>query len=539
MYTIFHEHANILNILFDECVYSNMKRTNSKIDKLTSATHTHDQNKGKVPFYTLKLPESAEKEIIKKYGDRQVSKNIILMFNLFLKQYMVLGKRIYDYCLLGSAFYRGVIKDRSVKISELLEMYLEPRVFTDGKMFRKKTTYHQGEGKHYRFKAAFLQKHGLMIIKTFVPKRDNPEETEDVLPVEHGTNQCLQQIELPFDLLNMSQLEIERDIGKASAERFHNRTTTEEKVVKGRNKRFDYVLEYPLEYHDLYEKWETKIGAYRMYNSLVNLIYSRKDSRIHLNNHRLHHILLQVPKEALRFIMVEGEPLVEFDLKNSQPCILMNLLFGKLKIPFGARWLAITSFETQLQKLRNSAKGDLGLRKLIESGFNGRFYEIIQELSGGDISREEAKKAVMFILFSNPNAKWNPSREIWVKNFPTLYYFIQNFKKALFKVHRRTISGEVMGDTRKGLKVPQNQNKGHLAVLLQQLEALIFVEHILPDLYDQGFFALTKHDALLCKQSDAVKVKQIIKTHLDTLLGWGKYRLQFTNLCSECLPLAA
>ena len=179
------------------------------------------------------------------------------------------------------------------------------------------------------------------------------------------------------------------------------------------------------------------------------------------------------------------------------------------------------------------------LHELIESTYSGTFYEVLQRLSSESMTRDEAKKATMFVLFSEFKPKWNPSVQMWVDNHPELYWFIQNFKKGYFKAHKDNILSQKVFRVKKSDKSAYEASTSFLPVLLQKIEAMIFLDHILIDLYHKGIFALSKHDAILCKRSDSVKVKRIMEQHLSKLLGENRYTLDTTQICTECHKLAA
>ena len=486
-----------------------------------------------IPFYTLELPESAKEEIREIYGRRKVSENIINMYHEHLKYRMLRSRSIYDYEVMGSTWFYEEVKDRSISQPDELTRWLEVRTFRNGTEFKKK------EAKHYRFKPDFLRKHGLVIKKIYVPLKVWDKGHYSPSPIEKGTNYNIDRIEIDLNLWSMTNTDIERELMGASYDRFARKTNVKGDKVECWHKRYDFELSYQSNDHALYKYWETKVGAYRKYNSLVKFKYGDRLAEINPTNNRLDHRLLELPKECLRYIRVDGEPLVENDLKNSQPCLLMNVLFGNLQVPFKDYGIILDQVRKEYDNLVELVGTNPKLHELIESTYSGTFYEVLQRLSSESMTRDEAKKATMFVLFSEFKPKWNPSVQMWVDNHPELYWFIQNFKKGYFKAHKDNILSQKVFRVKKSDKSAYEASTSFLPVLLQKIEAMIFLDHILIDLYHKGIFALSKHDAILCKRSDSVKVKRIMEQHLSKLLGENRYTLDTTQICTECHKLAA
>jgi len=486
-----------------------------------------------IPFYTLELPESAKEEIREIYGRRKVSENIINMYHEHLKYRMLRSKSIYDYEVMGSTWFYEEVKDRSISQPDEMARWMEVRIFRNGTEFKKK------EAKHYRFKPAFLRKHGLVIKKIYVPLKEWDDRGYSPSQIETGTNQNIDRIEIDLNLWSMTNTDIERELMGASHDRFDRKTNAKGDKVECWHKRYDFELSYQLNDHALYNYWETKVGAYRMYNSLVKFKYGDRLAEINSTNNRLDHRLLLLPKECLRYIRVDGEPIVEHDLKNSQPSLLMNALFGNLQVPFKDYHIVLDQVRKEYDKLVELVSTNSKLNELIESTYSGTFYEALQRLSDEPYTRNEVKLATMFVLFSGFKPNWNPSVQMWVDNHPELYWFIQNFKKGYFKAHKDNILSQKVSRAEKSDKSAYEASTSFLPVLLQKIEAIIFLDHILIDLYHKGIFALSKHDAILCKQSDSIKVKRIMEQHLSKLLGENKYTLDTTRMCTECHKLAA
>jgi len=343
-----------------------------------------------IPFYTLELPESAKEEIREIYGHRQVSENIINMYNEHLKYRMLRSRSIYDYEVMGSKWFYEEVKNRSISQPDEMARWMEVRTFRNGTEFKKK------EAKHYRFIPAFLRKHGLVIKKIYVPFREWDDRGYSPSPIEIGTNQNIDKIDIGLKLWSMTNTDIERELMGASYDRFARKTNVKGDKVECWHKRYDFELSNQLEDHDIYRDWETKVGAYRMYNSLVKFKYGDRLAEINATNNRLDHRLLELPKECLRFIRVDGEPLVEHDLKNSQPCLLINVLFGNLQVPFKDFDIVLDQIRKEYENLVELVGTNPQLHELVNSTYSGTFYEALQRLSDEPYTRNEVKIVLVY-----------------------------------------------------------------------------------------------------------------------------------------------
>ncbi len=160
---------------------------------------------------------------------------------------------------------------------------------------------------------------------------------------------------------------------------------------------------------------------------------------------------------------------------------------------------------------------DLDLFK--KSTKQGTFYEDFQQIlkdQGQDYTRAEIKRMMFLLLFSargyNP-----PEKRLLAKHFPSLVLFANEFKRLML--------GFYEGD---GLEPNQAKDKGNasLAVTLQRIESAIFIDCILTRLLKSGYRVFTKHDSILCKESDVAAVTAIVREELNRELGFGAYTLK-------------
>lgn len=137
--------------------------------------------------------------------------------------------------------------------------------------------------------------------------------------------------------------------------------------------------------------------------------------------------------------------------------------------------------------------GDIDL--FIKVAKNGKLYEFIQEtlsLPKGDAGRVLAKTMMFEICFSS---RLNHSfmKKQLMQVFPNVVAIIDEYKKR-------------NGD---------NQ----FSILLQKTEANIFIDKIFKRLQEEGYSVLTKHDCILCPESQKTEVERIVREVLDEELG--------------------
>lgn len=328
------------------------------------------------------------------------------------------------------------------------------------------------------------------------------------------------------------------------------------------------------------EKWISgKVSELRFidFKNLKKLKDIRQRPNIHCKrndtNQRLDTNLTNLKSEFIQYLRLDGERLWSIDLRNSQFTILARLIevgqlysqsldnkyFRKEKIndnfnisetfaaakctsdtslvfygslpekpPFKSyqhvnEVLSIINVNHFSQK--TGEKSDVtdynptDLEHFKKSTKQGTFYEDFQQIlkdEGQEYTRDEIKKMMFLMLFSargyNP-----PEKRLLAKHYPSLVLFANEFK--------RLMSGFYEGD---GLEYHIAKDKGNaaLAVTLQQLESAIFIDCILTRLLKSGYRVFTKHDSILCKESDVAAVEAIVREELDRELGFGAYALK-------------
>ena len=160
------------------------------------------------------------------------------------------------------------------------------------------------------------------------------------------------------------------------------------------------------------------------------------------------------------------------------------------------------------------------LEEFKKAARSGKFYETFQEILGKEEKREctrnEIKKMMFVVLFSSDG--YNPAeKRLLAKHFPNLVGFANEFKRAWRDFYI---------DEGKDYNTARQLGKASLAVTLQRIESAIFIDCILTRLLKSGYRVFTKHDSVLCKESDVAAVTAIVREELDRELGIGTYTLK-------------
>jgi hypothetical protein len=206
-----------------------------------------------------------------------------------------------------------------------------------------------------------------------------------------------------------------------------------------------------------------KKNAYKMYytdviSKLSNKIFLGKRNE---RNKRLDTNLTNLCSE-LTDMIIEDNNLVQLDLMNSQFTILSYML----------------------------PKSDLhDFRRFKTLCKDGKLYDYIKEELSLE-TKKEAKQITFELLFSswrNTNPRIKKMKEL----FPNVINYISDYKRE-------------NGDS-------------EFAIMLQLKESEIFIDDIWMTLKEDGFFALTKHDSIICKKEDENVIRDFITMYFDSI----------------------
>lgn len=249
----------------------------------------------------------------------------------------------------------------------------------------------------------------------------------------------------------------------------------------------------------------------KKYNSLLASA-TRIDQQIHTcirdnTSKRMHTNITNMSKELRHFLRVDGQPLVNIDIKNSQPYLSVLLLTHPEKVASFANNKALEILLKEI-KIKNSKDIALYITLVTEGGL----YEyLMAEFSKEDftLTRQETKRQVLRTLYAKNRLPKNPenrrARQIFTDRFPNVH-----------KVFSR-IRGRGKGE--------KFENYKRLAILLQSIESHLVLDVIMKRVYKEmpGVFAMTIHDSILTVNRPEVveMIRDIMEAELKNFVGYA------------------
>jgi hypothetical protein len=247
------------------------------------------------------------------------------------------------------------------------------------------------------------------------------------------------------------------------------------------------------------------------YNSIVSsatrIINGNIFYKVDSTSGRFHSNITNMNKGLRPYLRINDEPLINLDIKNSQPYLSTILLTNPGKVSYLTKNPA---FALLLNTLKVSLSQDV--KKYILLVNSGQIYEYLKNefsIEGLELTRDETKRQVLRILFARnrmPKDETNKkAREIFKSRFPKVYRI---FSK---------IRGSEKGD--------KFHNYKRFAILLQRIESFLMLDVILKRIYKElpGTIAITVHDSimtgLLTNNVDAVR--KIMTEELTFFVGFA------------------
>lgn len=235
------------------------------------------------------------------------------------------------------------------------------------------------------------------------------------------------------------------------------------------------------------------------------------------SGYRLHTNLTNLNKEKRKYITYNGERLIAWDLKNSQPFFLNVLLSkdfwnrnneilgyrslkGERRSKACLRTLGIDPSITmeKLRTIQSSSAFELFKNVTLQ----GNLYETLQEFtlkySDKTISREKAKEEFIKLLFDKPYSKRNYHYDIEVAfmfGFPGLIESLD----SLFK----------------------SKEYNTLSILLQQIESNVILRHVCPAIAQKyaEIPLFTVHDSIVTTEGNEELIRPIIEQEIRRVTG--------------------
>ncbi|GEO11123.1 hypothetical protein [Segetibacter aerophilus] len=203
-------------------------------------------------------------------------------------------------------------------------------------------------------------------------------------------------------------------------------------------------------------------------------VYPRKKTK------RLFHTFCNLKRCYRKFILLDGRPLLETDISNSQPTFSVALINSYLK------------------EKKPQLYGKHDMRVYEKHCREGNFYEVIAGKAGVDITdgeqrdqfKEDFYKQIFFAVNSGRST---PIMEAFTQLFPTAARAISGLKKGNYK---------------------------RFALELQGLEAELMVYTVYKQLLDEGHVVLPLHDAIYSNNEETKqRAEELIKLQFQVKHG--------------------
>lgn len=251
-------------------------------------------------------------------------------------------------------------------------------------------------------------------------------------------------------------------------------------------------------YSDYYEKKHESMVKKAKY-ALASVSAGEVYRGISSVNGRLHSTISNMHGTLLPFFKLEEETLASIDLRSSQPCILANLLKGEGQLIESLRSSKYPQMSVWSQFVEERTNPELW-SPFLDFLIREDLYGWVAEQSGN--TRSWAKHEFMVLLFSAPGFN-SPIAPYLDSRFPDFNRNLRALKK----------------DCSKLLGVP-------LAVLLQRVEAHIFIEKILSRIAEMDIPAFSRHDSIIYASTSErhVQMKAVIDQVFNELNFTGEMK---------------
>lgn len=170
------------------------------------------------------------------------------------------------------------------------------------------------------------------------------------------------------------------------------------------------------------------------------------------------------------YLSINGDKLIEFDIKNSQPYLLTRIIHEN----------------------NNNTINPIELEYFIELTKKGLYYEYFQSKVKGS-KRKDIKEMTYKVLFGRNNIK-KECDQLFYKSFPTIYNFIVRYKE-------------------------QNGNYKALSHQLQRIESKIIFEGVIRKIkqYYPHISVITIHDSVMVEKKYRNEVSRIFNSEINKI----------------------
>lgn len=314
--------------------------------------------------------------------------------------------------------------------------------------------------------------------------------------------------------------------------RYDKKTVFKPGKTKPTDEEFEEIIEE--------KKCELAHTKAQFYKQNLKKLYSTKIDLPHRNrtNKRMDHLITSFPSRYLKFCKLDGEDIMEIDMRNAQFTLFSNLIDNPNISILSKYMLYYYSNRSKIVNLSSPIVSPIllfmGMRDkpdvkiFINACKQGNLYEIImRKLHLCD--RDQLKKMFMGFFFSKIQYEDTSYSFKTFKNvFPNIVQLVELLKLHYIAVYKTSDDKNLrtLRYTSKKEKTEFEAGNDYLPIGLQRCESEIFIDNILPELQKQGLTVISKHDAILCKKSEQGKVLEVMTDILNRILGANNFSLK-------------
>ena len=223
---------------------------------------------------------------------------------------------------------------------------------------------------------------------------------------------------------------------------------------------------------------------------------------------RFHSNVTNLSKDLRPFLRVNDEPLINLDIRNSQPYLSTIVLTNPGKV---AEFAKNHKLKKLLRTLNVPQNRDV--KEYVDLVVSGKLYEFFMDKfreSGFDLDRDQTKKQICIMLFSG---NWMPKnrikrccKEIFIDCFPTVHKIFEHLR------------GWEKGKDR-------FVNYKRFSILLQKIESHLILNLILKRVRREhpGVVVLTIHDCLMVGKKSNSEIENIHRIMIEESTSFFGY----------------
>ncbi|MBK7095337.1 MAG: hypothetical protein IPH57_09940 [Saprospiraceae bacterium] len=260
--------------------------------------------------------------------------------------------------------------------------------------------------------------------------------------------------------------------------------------------------------------------------------------RLNKTNKRLNHVLSSIPTKYLEHYTLDSDNIMEIKLINSQLCIFANIL----KNPDNPILNKLMHFKflknndnysdykgklIQITELIKSYREKPDVNLFINSYSESNYFETNTEESPiVDLSKTSMNFMKLF-RYKIVNKDDFYYHTLIKESFPDMFRLIELIKLYYISLFKISDDTRLFGFDYVSMdKSDFEAGNDYLSLALERCEAEIFIDNILSELQLSGLTVISRHDAILCKESEYGMVYDTMVKELNRILGENNFSLK-------------